>query len=67
MTNEDIVKIREAIYSMFPNIASITINSLSHTKELTHGEMTIHLLSGQIKILLVSYLANEDKLEIKEK
>lgn len=67
MTNEDIVKIREAIYSMFPNTANLTVNSLSHTKELTYGEITIHLLSGKIKILLVSYLPNEDKLEIKEK
>ena len=67
MTNEDIIKIREAIYSMFPNLACLTINHLSHTKEITTGEMTIHLLNGQIKVILVSYLPKEDSLEFKEK
>lgn len=65
--NEEIVKIREAIWSMFPNMATIRVNEISHTKEITTGEITIGLLNGQIKILLISYLPKEDKLEIKER
>jgi len=67
VANEDIVKIREAIYSLFPNMAYLSINHLSHTKEITTGEITIHLLSGQIKICLVSYIPKTDKFELKEK
>lgn len=67
MSDEGIVKIREAIYSMFPNMSYLTINHLTHTKELTTGEITIHLLSGQIKILLVSYLPKTHTIELKER
>ncbi len=67
MVYEDIVKIRELIYSMFPNIANLHINHLIHKKELTTGEITIHLLNGQIKICLISYIPETDKFELKEK
>ncbi len=67
MVNEDIVKIRERMYSIFPNIAYLTFNRLTHEKEITTGDITLHLLDGKIKICSVSFVPKTDKFELREK
>ncbi len=65
MGNE-IVKIREAIWNMFPNMWGLNIIFLKGDKELTTGKFQVNLMSGHVKKIEVRYEHKTGKLELKE-
>ena len=63
---EEIVKIREAIWNMFPNMWGFDINYYKRDNNGAEGQFTINMMSGHIKVLNIKYNKEKDTLEIKE-
>jgi len=61
-----IIKIREALWELFPNMWGFNIVWLKSRKDYTEGVFTVNLMSGHIKKLEVRYENKTNNLEIKE-
>ena len=63
---KEIIKIREAIWNMFPNICGFDIIDYRRTNESAIGRFRVNLMSGHTKVLQIEYESKNDSLKINE-
>jgi len=62
-----IMKIREAIWNMFPNIFDFNVIRYSERGNDCSGEFVVRLMSGEYKELTAKYDSKTDEFEITQK